>query len=209
MPFLGILLLFNARHVDSIVFVWIFALFGSTKFSEWLTFWCSWKCSESLSYDFQQSETMVASGCMFSIKMGNKVSVDRSTIWKNVSFVSLSIPPNTQHPSTARPLFYLRFPNLLSSLLTTWPFPSNYYLSEMRIFVHKSRQKFFQSKIVLLVETILAAIIKLWEHSYIEQYIKHRMLSKVNFVFKKRALLKRFFCMHVCRTSNNKCLLFF
>ena len=65
---------------------------------------------------------------------------------KNTSFMSLSSPPKTHWPSTWRPLLYLRFPNLDSSISTTCP---GLPVSAIRTSPQISRQNWYQSTLLL------------------------------------------------------------
>ena len=135
---------FKALQVLSIVLV--HALVSSFLNSmEWFTVKC-WKSSSLKElYALQQSDIIVVPGLMLSFIIFTKVSAFLlSTHLKKQSFVSRSIPPKTQTPFTLLPLWYLRLPNLLSSISTIWPTPPICFESLSNIVSHTSLQKLYQ-----------------------------------------------------------------
>ena len=80
---------------------------------------------------------------------GNSVAASLcSTSTRKHSPVTLSIPPNTQCPSTIRPRLYFLLPNLLSSISTSAPGPPITAGWSIKYCAHTSLIKLYQSTAV-------------------------------------------------------------
>ena len=71
------------------------------------------------------------------------------------SLLPRSIPPNTQWPSTLRPWWYLRFPNLDSSISTILPGPPMEIGWSRKYCPQTSRKKLYQSIVTVSVTSKL------------------------------------------------------
>ena len=73
------------------------------------------------------------------------------TYTRKLSPVNLSVPPNTQCPSTYRPRLYLRRPNLLSSISSSIPGPSILTGSSTKYWAQTSWMKLYRLSCTLVL----------------------------------------------------------
>ena len=121
-----------------------------TNSLEWLTVSCKYPFSDSLEYDFQQSDTIRVPGSIHSLIIGKSVASLRSSTATRKHFrLSSSMPPKTHCPSTLCPRWYYLLPTLLSSIWTVLPGPPIFSLFCRIVTSHVSLQKLSQSTAVL------------------------------------------------------------
>ena len=139
-------------------------------------------------YPLQSSEITVVPGRMYCWMIGSRVCLllSGTTVIKALG-VPLSIPPNTQCPSTERPRLYLRFPNFDSSISTIFPGPPIMIGCARKYSAQTSLKKLNQSMATLLdIFTSAAASVTLVCRD--QRYINFRMVTKESFDLLKKLL---------------------
>ena len=126
---------------------------------------------------------------------------------KKHSFVSLSIPPNTQTPSTRFPLWYFLLPNLLSSISTVCPTPPICCEQPCYMRSQTSLQKLYQSTIVCWAMSS-SWITKSALALYTQKYVISRIFSSVRLLleYQDPCHIETFLHTVYWNTSSGSCL---
>ena len=149
-----------------------------TNSFQWFMVWCEYPYLSKLWYDFQQSETIDVPGSTQSCIIGKSVASLQSSTATRKHLLESSIPPKIHCPSTLCPQWYFRFPNLLSSIWTTFPSPHNFSLFLWIVTSHICRQNMSQSTAVLGLMCncfLICSCVRTSDHQWVNLMISSRV----------------------------------